>query len=186
MLTIDVDSEIKLRIREDSDATEFFNVINNNRKYLSQWLSWVDKFTDIDSTRGSISEAIIGYENNKFYRFGISYNNELVGIIELQTLDFKNKKAGIGYWLIEKATGKGIMIRSVKALINYAFSELNFNRISLTVATENYPSIKVCEKLGLVKEGILRQNEWLNDQFVDHYIYSILKSEWIAERIEFK
>jgi ribosomal-protein-serine acetyltransferase len=47
------------------------------------------------------------------------------------------------------------------------FRELELNRIQAGVATENYPSQAVCDRLGLKREGILRQAEWANDHFID-------------------
>lgn len=47
-------------------------------------------------------------------------------------------------------------------------------------STENYPSQAVCDRLGLKKEGILRQAEWVNDHFVDLTMNSVLRGEWMA------
>jgi RimJ/RimL family protein N-acetyltransferase len=55
---------------------------------------------------------------------------------------------------------------------------LELNRIQARVATGNYPSQAVCERLGLKKEGILRQAEWLYDHFVDLTMNSVLRTEW--------
>ena len=58
------------------------------------------------------------------------------------------------------------MTTAAKTLISAGFRQLELNRIQATVATENYPSQAVCDRLGLKKEGILRQAEWVNDHFV--------------------
>jgi RimJ/RimL family protein N-acetyltransferase len=55
---------------------------------------------------------------------------------------------------------------------------LNLNRIQAWVVPENHPSQAVCGRLGLKKEGVLRQAEWANDRFFDLIIYGVLRNEW--------
>jgi ribosomal-protein-serine acetyltransferase len=74
--------------------------------------------------------------------------------------------------------GKGYMTAAVKALIDEGFQHLELNRIQARVATANYPSQAICDRLGLKKEGVLRQAEWLYDHFVDLTMNSVLRSEW--------
>ena len=68
------------------------------------------------------------------------------------------------------------MTAAVKALIGDGFQELVLNRIQARVATGNYQSQAVCDWLGLNKEGVLRQAEWLYDHYVDLTINSVLRT----------
>ena len=91
----------------------------------------------------------------------------------------------MGYWLAKSQTGRGLMTTAAKKLIREGFRQLDLNRIQARVATENYPSQAVCDRLGLKREGILRQAEWVNDHFVDLMMNSVLSGEWMA-RLEGK
>lgn len=84
----------------------------------------------------------------------------------------------MGYWLAENCTGKGIITKSCKVIINYAFETLALNRIEIKCGTGNYKSKGIPEKLGFVQEGILHQAEYLNDGYIDLYLYSLLKKDW--------
>ena len=84
----------------------------------------------------------------------------------------------MGYWLAKSHTARGYMTAAVKALIDDGFKHLELNRIQARVATDNYPSQAVCDRLGLKKEGVLRQAEWLYDHYVDLTMNSVLRSEW--------
>ena len=66
------------------------------------------------------------------------------------------------------------MTAAVKALIDEGFQHLELNRIQARVAT----SQAVCDRLGLKKEGVLRQAEWLYDHYVDLTMNSVLRTEW--------
>ena len=114
-------------------------------------------------------------ESKNNYTFGIYYLGEFVGTIAIKDINYGSKKAEIGYWLEEKSNGKGIMIKSCKAVINYCFEELKLNRIQILVAIENYSSQAIPKKLMFEKEGLLRENECLYGKYVDNYLYSMLK-----------
>ena len=68
------------------------------------------------------------------------------------------------------------MTTAAKTLISEGFRQLELNRIQARVATENYPSQAVCDRLGLKKEGVLRQAEWLYDHYVDLTMNSVLRT----------
>ncbi len=55
---------------------------------------------------------------------------------------------------------------------------MNFNRIAILVATENYASQAIPKRLGFVEEGILVENELLYGVFLDTYSYSMTKTSW--------
>lgn len=55
---------------------------------------------------------------------------------------------------------------------------MDLNRIEIKAAVKNFKSQAIPEKLNFKKEGILRQAEFVNNEFIDLFIYSILKNEW--------
>ncbi len=75
---------------------------------------------------------------------------------------------------------KGIVTNAVKALVKYAFNELDMNRIEINCAVRNEASKRIPQKLGFVLEGIERDGELLSDGlFVNLERYSLLKSDRI-------
>jgi ribosomal-protein-serine acetyltransferase len=70
------------------------------------------------------------------------------------------------------------MTEAVRALTTLAFDEWRLNRIEIRVATENERSAAVPERLGFVREGVLRQVERHADGFKDNVVYSMLSEEW--------
>lgn len=85
-----------------------------------------------------------------------------------------------GYVLkkIAIAQGKGIIRNVVHAMIQYAFNNLELNKVEIRVAVNNQKSRAIPEKLGFVKEGHSRRAEWLYDHYMDHVIYGMLYEEW--------
>jgi ribosomal-protein-serine acetyltransferase len=89
-----------------------------------------------------------------------------------------NRCATMGYRLAKSQTGRGLMTMAAKTLISEGFRQLDLSRIQALVAPENYPSQAVCDRLGLKKEGVLRQAEWANEHFFDLILYAALRNEW--------
>src|SRR5699024_3907053 len=105
---------------------------------------------------------------------GIFYKGNLAGIAGFNGFDWKNKIGYIGYWLATTYQGHGIMTRSVRALTDYAFHELQLIRVDIRAAYDNERSPAIPKRLVFTEEGQLRQTEWLYDHYVDHLIYGIL------------
>lgn len=117
-------------------------------------------------------------ENNGFH-CGIWYNNKLVGVIGLLSINWTTKKTAIGYYLDQNYQKLGIITTCVKFLIDYCFTEINLNKIEIKTSTENIKSQKIPVKLGFKKEGTLRQDQKINGKFLDSYVFGLLKSEYI-------
>ncbi|MBS1787703.1 MAG: GNAT family N-acetyltransferase [Acidobacteria bacterium] len=178
MFRLNVDDEIEIRMFEESDTAEVFALVDRNREHLRRWLIWVDRSDSPEATRQFIKDSQRRYENKEALSAGIWYNGQLAGAIGVVHYDWFNRKLEIGYWISIDHQGKGIITRSVAAMIDDAFENLGLNRVEIQCATENVRSRAVPERLGFRSDGVMRESSLLNNQFVDKVIYSILASEW--------
>ncbi len=85
--------------------------------------------------------------------------------------------ASIGYWLGERHWGRGIGTAVCAALLHYAWTTFDVERIQAEVFAWNPASVRVLEKNGLELEGRRRKAIFKDGQFVDELIYSILRSD---------
>ena len=179
MFIVQVDRNIELKMMGHKDHVHLFELIETNWTYLRQWLPWVDQHTEPSHSEQFISQAFEQHANRQALSAGIFYQQQLVGVIGFTTYDWQNRIGTIGYWLAESFQGKGIMTRSLKAVLTYGFTQLDLNRIQLFSAFDNDSSKAIPERLGFTKEGLIRENERLHNRYVDHILYSILKREWL-------
>jgi ribosomal-protein-serine acetyltransferase len=177
-MTIQVDDNIALALIDDKHALPVFNLIDNNRHYLREWLPWVDNMRSIENLKNYIVKCKKENEQGSDFGYVIIYNNIVAGRIGIHNIDQQNKIASIGYWLAEDFAGKGIITKSCKAIINYAFDELGLNRIEIKCGTGNFKSKAIPMRLNFKEEGIIRQGEFVNNKFIDLFIFSMLKTEW--------
>lgn len=180
-LELIVDKNTSLFLYQEKDAKELFELVDSNRSYFSEWLPWLSYNTKVEDTQQFILDCIANYKNGISLNLGIDYQGKIVGSVSFNTINITHKNAEIGYMLGEANTGKGIMMKCCKTLIDYGFENLELNRVTIKCATENVKSRAIAEKLGFKLEGVIEQNERLYNRFVDHAHYGMLKENWIKK-----
>lgn len=170
--------DIQLRLLEEFHADEMFLLIDSDRAYLRAWLPWLDTQRRADDSLQFVRIVREQYFSSESLTLGIWYQKNLCGVISYPKFDWPNKSGMIGYWLASRLQGKGIMTEACRSMIDYGFASLKLHRIDIRCATGNTKSQAIPERLGFVKEGILRDGEWLYDHFVDLIVYSMLADEW--------
>jgi ribosomal-protein-serine acetyltransferase len=178
MFSYKVDEEISIELLQQHHKEELYELIDSNREHLRKWLLWVDKRKSADDLEPIIPIWIRNYADNNGFDAGIRYNGQLVGMIGLHYIDWKNNATSIGYFLSEEAQGKGIITRAVSSLLKYLFETLKLNRVEIQVAVNNHKSIAIPERLGFVSKGITRDGQWLYDHYEDIVTYSMLAKDW--------
>ncbi|NJL20140.1 MAG: GNAT family N-acetyltransferase [Leptolyngbyaceae cyanobacterium SM1_3_5] len=177
-----VNGELELRLFELRHAEILFALVEQNRDRLRAWLSWVDDSQSSQDTEKFIINSLQEFTSERGFAAGIWFHNQLVGSIGLHDISWSDRKATIGYWLSETVEGKGIMTNACRAIINYAFQELKLHRMTIRVQPENHRSRAIPERLGFQKEGILRQDNWMYDRYIDLIVYGLLADEWQCDR----
>lgn len=183
MLRFTVDNDIELKILDNYQAKEIFELIDNCRSRLRKWLPWVDDTQSIKDTEAFIDSTKNQFASKNGFHSGIYYKGNLAGIIGYHKIDWLNKSTSIGYWLGNEYLGneylgKGIIIKSAKVLIDHALVDLNLNRVEIRCAKYNLESRAIPESLGFTIEGVVMDSKWLYDHYVDCIIYGMLAKEW--------
>lgn len=86
--------------------------------------------------------------------------------------------ASIGYYLNSQFWGMGLGTEISRALLEFGFGELSAHRITAIADPENQGSWRILEKLGLRREGYLRQHIWAKTRWRDSFLYAVLAEEW--------
>lgn len=177
MFQYKVDEDIKLKMLEEKHGKELFFLVEKNRVYLREWLPWLDRNQTEEDSRSFIRNSFVQFIEGLGITAGIFFRDKLVGVIGIK-IDKTNNSGEIGYWLDADHQGNGIVTKACREIINYAFGNLGLNRIVIRCATGNRRSQAIPERLGFIKESILREAEFLYDHYEDLIVYSILKNEW--------
>jgi len=178
MLSHKIDDETELRLIEPQHAEALNALVELNFAHIREWSAWLKSERSIETTRAFIKRNLARMAEDNGYAVAIWHRGEMAGQIEYNYIDRANHVTEIGYWLGASFQGRGLVTRSCRALINYAFSELGLNRVEMRCAVENRRSRGIPGRLGFRQEGVLLQAEWMHDHFHDLVVYAMLASEW--------
>lgn len=178
MLIDRISDDLELRLLQPVNAEELFTLTDANRLYLRQWLPWLDLITQVEDTQNFIARTIQQFADGEGLVTAIWADGKIVGLVGFNRIDHQDRIGYIGYWLAKSVCGRGIMTKSCHSLINYGFNTLKLDRIVIACATENYRSRAIPLRLGFSHEGVIRDAEWLYQEFVEHDIYALFVKDW--------
>lgn len=102
-----------------------------------------------------------------------------IGFCGLLSVDFKTRKAEVYVSIGEKSYwGQGIGTEVYQLIEEYSFGELGLERLYLYTLVENLGTQRIMEKLGWIREGLLRRDVWSHGKAKDRLVYGLLRSEW--------
>ncbi|MEO8716151.1 MAG: GNAT family protein [Acetobacteraceae bacterium] len=104
----------------------------------------------------------------------------LIGFCGLVEISPEDRRAEIGYALARAEWGRGYAPEAARAVLGCAFDTLGFNRVEAYCVPENVTSIRVLEKIGMRREGVLREYVAIGGQLRDRAVYALLRREWQA------
>ncbi|MFF9785593.1 GNAT family N-acetyltransferase [Streptomyces nigrescens] len=108
----------------------------------------------------------------------------LVGDVTFVWNSREHRQGGIGYVFHPAHTGHGYATEASRALLKLGFEELQLHRIQAELDGRNTASARLLERLGMRREGHLRENEFLDGEWSDEVIYAMLAREWRDGREE--
>jgi len=112
--------------------------------------------------------------------FVIRTDSTIIGMTRFFNVEWKDKRLEIGHtWYIPSVWGKVYNKECKLLLLEYAFEHLRFFRVEFRVAHQNIRSQRAVEKIGGLKEGVLRKFAIRNDgSRRDTVVFSIIDDEW--------
>ena len=125
------------------------------------------------------------YERREYVPFIIcaKENDKLVGITAFHRVDLVSRAAAYSIRIVDKADwGKGYGSEVTRLMVEHGFEALNLNRIQLYVFVGNERGIRAYEKAGFVKEGLLRQAMYHNNEYCDFHVMAILREEYYKRK----
>lgn len=175
-----VSDRIKLALIDPKHSPALYAVIDRNRAHLRPWLGWVDRTNSVGDLNDFVASAGRRWSERGDVVAVIMYDGEPAGVVGLEDIDLTHLSSEIGYWVGKEFEGLGLITQSVQVMLDYAFGQVNLNRVQIRVSPLNSRSKAATARLGFVYEGTLRQVARMYDRFEDLEYYSILKEEWSA------
>jgi len=142
----------------------------NNRKV---WRNLKDRFPNPYTDRDAEAWLALARTDPDRTGFAIEVEGACAGGVGLVPLaDVHARCAHIGYWLGEAFWGRGIMTAVVRAVTDDALATRGFLRLEAPVFAWNPASVRVLEKCGYVREGVLRKSIFKDGEVIDSVLYA--------------
>jgi RimJ/RimL family protein N-acetyltransferase len=149
---------------------------NRSLPELRKWMAWaIDE--DPTSTLEFARKAELAWATGMAHNFCLIHEGEVAGNVGLDLINPVLASAMLGYWIRSDLAGRGLMTEGAGAVVKHAFETARLHRIELHAALDNYGSIRVAEKLGFQRGGILRDATYADGAWMDVYAYDLLETD---------
>ncbi|MGF2796623.1 GNAT family N-acetyltransferase [Bacillus thuringiensis] len=182
----------KLRLMDNTDVETLFSIVEGNRDI---WAYLISKMDSVQDMQQYVQKAIKGYGRGTQIPFIVvdQQSNKIVGSTRLYNISVEDKTVELGQmWYHPSVQRTSINTECKYMLLQYAFEKLHMLRVQIKTDTRNEKAQRAIERLGAVKEGVLRNERKLPNGYVrDAVVYSIISSEWpgvkeqLLEKLEF-
>ena len=170
---------VRLRPLADADVPALFAVFSDEQvmRYWSR-----PPMRDVAEAEALLANIRSSFAERSLFQWGVARlaDDRVVGTCTLFNLDAGNRRAEIGYALARDCWGQGLMSEALASLVAYAFGPLDLARLEADVDPRNGPSIRIIEKLGFVREGLLRERWHVGGEAQDSLMLGLLRRDWAA------
>jgi ribosomal-protein-alanine N-acetyltransferase len=174
-------ARVLLRPAAAGDYAEWAAVRRESRQFLEPW---EPKWTVDELERGAWRQRLRRYREEMAQGSGMPFlifekaTGRLAGGITLGNIRHGVAQSGqIGYWMGVNHAGTGLMHEAVLLVVKFGFETLRLHRIEAACIPDNQRSIRVLEKAGFRREGLLRSYLRINGVWQDHLLYALIAGD---------
>ncbi|RKN40828.1 GNAT family N-acetyltransferase [Streptomyces hoynatensis] len=178
MLSLALGDQARLGPLEPWQAPEFLAHLDRARPLVDPWIPWASLSHDLASATATLRRYADLRAADGGALYGIWREGTLVGGVMFTRFDSATGVCELGCWLEEAGQGRGLVTRACRALIDWAFTARGMSRVEWWAAAGNTRSIAVARRLGMAREGVLRQRHPHRGVRQDSEVWSVLSGEW--------
>ncbi len=170
-----------LRLPQNSDYKTWYRLRSESRSFLQPWEpTWrADELTE-SSFRARVLRAQQEYATGLAMPM-LLFRGDDMTLLGGLTIGYIRRGAAqscmVGYWMGEKHAGQGHMLAALRVAIPYIYGGLQLHRIEAACIPDNWKSIRLLEKAGFEREGLLRKYLKINGEWRDHMMFSRLPED---------
>ncbi|MFJ2727991.1 GNAT family N-acetyltransferase [Streptomyces collinus] len=178
------DDGAELRPLEVWHAADLLANIDRGREFIGRHIGLADVVGDLDGARAWIRSYADKRAADAGALHGIWLDGRLVGGVLFRVWDTPSGVCEAGCWLEPAAAGRGLVTRAMRLLLDWAFDERGMHRVEWHASSANEGSLNVARRLGMSREGVLRENHPHRGVRTDTEIWALLAPEWRSARAD--
>ena len=150
------DDGAELRPLEPWHAEEFLAHLDRGREFINRYVPFGSRATDVAGAREVLQRYADGRAADTASLHGLWLDGTLVGGVLTLNFDAANGTCEVGCWLEPAATGRGLVTRAMRVLVDWAVEQRGIHRVEWVAAAGNLPSTAVARRLGMTRDGVRR------------------------------
>ncbi|KNB50464.1 GNAT family N-acetyltransferase [Streptomyces caatingaensis] len=162
---------------EPWQAEEFAAYIDAHREHLGRWLPLASAITGTEAARAYLQRYADAQSADTGRLFAIRLDGALVGCVLFRVFDTRSGVCELGAWISRGAEGRGLVTAAARRLIDWAFDVRGMARVEWRAAVGNHRSAAVARRLGMTREGVLRQAVEVDGARLDMAVWSLLAGD---------
>ena len=168
---------VKIRWLNDADLPALFKIFSDS-EVTRYWSS--PPFQQRDDAGKLLDDIRSLFQSRTLFQWGVARveDDAVIGTCTLARLDADHRTAEVGFALARDCWGRGYMKEALPLLIDFAFSRLGLRRLEADVDPRNIASLRLLERFGFKREGLLRERYCMNAELQDAVILALLEREW--------
>jgi RimJ/RimL family protein N-acetyltransferase len=176
-VTPEREPRVSIRPYELGDVQNLFEAARESRATVGPWLPWCHPRYALEEAREWVERQAAAFQAGAEYQFAIlSEEDRFLGGCGLNALDREHRRANLGYWVRASAVGRGTATAATRLVADWAFQNTDLNRLEIVAATENARSLRVAEKAGAVREGVLWSRLLVHGVVHDAVVFSFTRA----------
>jgi ribosomal-protein-serine acetyltransferase len=184
MFTFPLGDDAALLPRTAALTDAYHELLAANRERLARWEPWAAEPPTPESTRSFLEASGRAWLEGTELPVAIAvpagdHHWQLAGSAGLRISGYSNS-ADSGYWIDAAFEGRGLVTRTMTALLDQAFGPLGLARVTVHTEVANQRSRALAARLGFTEEGVRRQAISFPDGRRDQVVYGLLAREWLA------
>jgi len=175
--------EFTIRTYLPGDGAALQSATVSSYEHLRPWMPWATTEQTLDESEALCRRFYAKYLTNEDYVLGVWLGDKLAGGtgFHLRHGGREQRTVEIGMSIRGSAAGSGLGTRVLAAMLRWGFDAWGWERIVWLCDTRNTASVRVAEKNGLTREGVLRSDQLdVHGARRDTYLYAILRPDWLA------
>jgi len=119
-----------------------------------------------------------GNPDSRFMAICAKEGDRHIGNIKLGPINWIHRYGDISLFIGDRASrGKGMATEAISLIVDYAFNDLNLNKVRAGCYASNLASAKAFEKVGFKREGLLRRQWFFKGEFIDEILLGLIRNE---------
>lgn len=167
-----------LRAITNDDCQAMFDLRSNPKlmKYIPRPIC-----VTLDDAQTLLNKVILANENRTNINWAMCLKNDphMFGFMGFAKVHADDRRAEVGYMMLESHFGKGYMTEALKVVIDYGFEVMNMHTLEGIIDPENSASEKILIKHGFVKEAHFRENVFFDGKYLDSVHYTLFRDIWM-------